>query len=67
MTIGERIKDCRKSIGVSQETLSERCDLSPAAICQYETGKRCPDLRCFVKLTIAFSMSIDKFLEGVEL
>lgn len=39
MTTGERIKNRRKELGISAETLAERCGVSPATIYRYENGE----------------------------
>ena len=36
MTIGERIKDCRKQLGLSQEDLAEKLYMKKTTICRYE-------------------------------
>lgn len=38
MTTGERIKQLRKKMGMSAETLADRCGVSPATIYRYEKG-----------------------------
>lgn len=38
MTTGERIKLCRKELGMSAEQLAEKVQLSPATIYRYEKG-----------------------------
>lgn len=42
MTTGERIKNIRKSKGLSQEQLAKLCGLNRNSIYNYETGKRSP-------------------------
>lgn len=67
MKIGERIIYFREVLGLSQEELAKKAGLTASAICQYETGKRVPDLRSFLKLCNGLGVRIEKFLEGVEL
>lgn len=38
MTVGERIHDRRKQLGLSAEYIAERLDCSPATIYRYENG-----------------------------
>lgn len=38
MTVGERIRDRRKQLGLSAEYIAERLDCSPATIYRYENG-----------------------------
>ena len=45
MTIGQRIKEARKSIGLTQRELAERSGTATGTIQQYELGKRQPRLQ----------------------
>lgn len=38
MTVGERIRDRRKQLGLSAEYIAEQLDCSPATIYRYENG-----------------------------
>lgn len=39
MNLGEKIKECRKQAGFSQEQLAERINVSRQAITKWETNK----------------------------
>ena len=39
MNLGEKIKECRKQAGFSQEQLAERLNVSRQAITKWETNK----------------------------
>ena len=39
MNLGEKIKECRKQAGFSQEQLAERLNVSRRAITKWETNK----------------------------
>lgn len=39
MNLGEKIKECRKQAGFSQERLAERINVSRQAITKWETNK----------------------------
>ena len=39
MNLGEKIKECRKQAGFSQEHLAERLNVSRRAITKWETNK----------------------------
>ena len=39
MNLGEKIKECRKQAGFSQEQLAERLNVSGRAITKWETNK----------------------------
>ncbi len=42
MTIGEKIKYCRKQIGITQDKLAELTGIHPVSIRKYETNKMQP-------------------------
>lgn len=50
--MGEKIKDRRKSMGMSQEELARRCNLSRVRISAIENGK-CNDILVSTLTTIA--------------
>ena len=50
--MGEKIKDRRKSMGMSQEELARRCNLSRVRISAIENGK-CNDILVSTITTIA--------------
>lgn len=39
-----KIRECRKKIGITMKTLGDKLGFSEAAISQYENGKRQPDI-----------------------
>ena len=66
MNIGERIIYFREILGMTQNDLAKKSGLTASAICQYETTKRLPDLKSFIKLCNGLGVKMEKFLEGVE-
>ncbi len=64
--IGGRIKAYRKSIGVSQERLSEMIDVSPHYIYEIERGIKSMSLETLVNLSKALQLSTDYILFGHE-
>ena len=44
MTIGEKIKEARIGIGLSQEELAEKLNVSRSAIAKWEADKGVPDI-----------------------
>lgn len=63
MTLGEKIKNYRKSAGLSQEKLAEKLCVSRQAITKWEADNGIPDinnLQCIAKL---FDVSVDSLLE----
>lgn len=67
MTIGQKMAFYRDVLGMSQRQLSIKSGLTSPAICQYESGKRIPDLKSFIKICRAFGVKTDKFLENVDI
>lgn len=56
MTIGERIRACRKERGFSQKELGEILGVSGAMIGQYETGQRKPRLDTLQRIATALDV-----------
>ena len=61
--MGEKIKDRRKSMGMSQEELAKRCNLSRVRISAIENGK-CNDILVSTLTTIASALgtNVEYFL-----
>jgi len=47
---GQNLARIRKTLGLSQRELATLVDLTPAAICQIEQGKREPQLSTIIKI-----------------
>lgn len=61
--IGEKIKLCRESIGISQSELARKSDLTSAAISQIESGNRVPAFTSLLKIAQILNLgSLDCFL-----
>ncbi|WP_455407337.1 helix-turn-helix domain-containing protein [Rhodopseudomonas parapalustris] len=67
MNIGQRIAFYRDVLGISQRELAKKSGLTSPAVCQYESGKRVPDLKSFVAICKTLGVKTDKFLEGVDI
>lgn len=61
----ERIKQLRLARGWSQQTLSEKLNLTKMAVSQYERGVRKPDINIVTALCDIFNVSSD-YLLGAE-
>jgi len=65
--LGDRIKELRRSAGLSQADLAERCSVSREAVSQWESGAtknlRNPNL---VKVAKAFAMTLDELVSGTQ-
>lgn len=62
--LGESIKSKRKSIGLTQEQLAEKIDLSPTHISNIETGKAKLSLPALVLICDVLKCSTDELLFG---
>lgn len=57
MTIGEKIKCCRKQIGITQDKLIELTGIHPVSIRKYKTTKMQPQPSQLEKIATAFDVS----------
>lgn len=57
MTIGEKIKYCRKQIGITQDRLAELTGIHPVSIRKYETNKMQPQPPQLEKIAAALGVS----------
>lgn len=58
MTVAERIKAARKSLGITQKTLGERLGVTQATIQQYESGKRKPKTETLIRIAKALNIQL---------
>lgn len=65
MTIGDRIREFRKSRGLTQKELGERLGLSYQAIAQWENNLRKPKTETIIKIACALGIRYDD-LVGLE-
>ena len=66
MTIGERLTNERKKLGLTQEDLGAKLNISRQAISKWESDISLPDTANLIKLSSLFSCSIDYILNGTE-
>lgn len=62
--VGKRIMDRRKKLGLTQEALAERSDLTTQFVSYAESGKRGSRPENLVKIASALGTSIDYLLTG---
>lgn len=60
-----RLKDLREQIGLNQEGLAQKLNVSQSTISAYETGERMPDLNTLIKIVSFFNVSLD-YLVGLS-
>lgn len=65
MTVGQRIAQKRKELGLSQETLGEQLGVSRQAIYKWESDATLPEIEKLIALSRIFSVSVG-WLLGVE-
>lgn len=57
--LGNRIRESRTLKGLSQEALSELCELSPSYIGVIERADKKPSIETIVKIAVALGVSLD--------
>lgn len=63
MTLGDKLKEARKSLGLSQEQLAQKLCVSRQAITKWETGKGTPDVENLRAISALLNISIDYLLD----
>lgn len=64
MTLGERIKRYRQAVGLSQEQLAEKINVSRQAITKWETDSGIPDIDNLISLSKVMRISLDELVMG---
>lgn len=62
MNFSEKLKEIRKSEGLSQEQLAEKIGVSRQAITKWETGKGLPDVENMIIIAEIFKTTLDELL-----
>lgn len=63
--IGEKIKNIRKSQGLTQKQLGEKLGISQALVNQYENGKRKPKVEQIQRIANALSVDLSELTEQI--
>jgi len=63
--IGDRIREVRKSKGLTQEQLAEKADLSVTFLGEIERNKKLPGLYIFANIVNALETSADYILRDI--
>lgn len=63
--VGQRIKDLRSDLGLSQERLALKADLDRTYIAGVENGKRNLSLKSLEKIVLALEVSFEDFFKGM--
>ena len=64
--VGSKIKDYRKSFGLSQEELAKKIGVGKTTISNYEVGIRSPKKPQLIKLSEVFDVAIDDFFPQTD-
>ena len=62
LTMGDRIKEARKTRGLTQDQLAEILDVSVEFVGQIERSQRLPSMQIFIKLIEVLNVSADYLL-----
>lgn len=60
--IGKKIRELRKSLGITQSELAKKLGVSPSTIGMYEQGRREPDNKILLNLCKIFDTTTDYLL-----
>ena len=64
-SVGENIKKTRNKIGITQEELAEKINVTRQAVSNWENGKTEPDIETLTKIAQIFDISIDELVDGI--
>ena len=67
MSFGEKLKNLRKTRGVTQEELASEVFVSRSMIAKYETGKAYPTNEILQRIAEYFNVSLDELVKKQEL
>lgn len=62
--IGLKIKERRKALGITQETIANILDVNPSHISNIECGRANPSLTSLIKIANILQCSVDYFISG---
>jgi len=62
MTLGERIKECRQNVDLSQEKVAELVGVSRQAVTKWEANQTAPSTENLFKLAEIFGTTVDFML-----
>jgi transcriptional regulator with XRE-family HTH domain len=65
-TIGKRISEARRAMGIKQDELAEAMGVSAQAVSKWENDLSCPDISILPSLAKKLGMTVDELLSGKE-
>ena len=66
MRIAETIKTAREALGITQEELAEKLDVSRQAVSKWENGTSDPSTANLMALAKLYGLSVDELLRRTE-
>ena len=66
MTLGEKLKEARKQVSLSQEQLAEKLGVSRSAVAKWETDNGIPDVGNLKVIARLLNVSVDYLLDDGE-
>lgn len=66
MELGQNIQKFRKMMGLSQEELAEKCEISRQAIAKWENGESAPTIEKLIFLADFFEVTLDELVGRKE-
>ena len=64
MTLGKRISQYRKEVGLTQEALAQAMNVSAQAVSKWENDQTCPDIASLPQLSKILGVTVDELLSG---
>lgn len=62
--IGQKIRERRLTLGVTQESIANQLDVNPSHISNIECGRANPSLTALIKIANILQCSVDYFISG---
>lgn len=63
MTLGNKIVTYRKKLGITQEGLAKKLDVTNQAVSKWESDQCCPDIVLLPKIADIFGISLDELFD----
>ena len=63
MTLGNKIATYRKKLGITQEGLAKKLDVTNQAVSKWESDQCCPDIVLLPKIADIFGISLDELFD----
>ena len=64
--VGQFISEKRKALGMTQQDLAEKLQITNKAVSKWETGDGMPDIQLLKPLSIELGVTVDEILNGEE-